>query len=60
MPKPGTDNESARCAPLSSLIDDASDCGCWRRNHHEFGYKRQFVEAADRGNAVDLRVARID
>ena len=60
MAKPGGDDQSARRAQLSCLIDDASDGSGRRGNHHKFGYKWQFTKAADRGDAIDIGIMRID
>ena len=59
MAEPGGDDESARRAPRARLLDETGDCGGRRGNHHEFRHKRQFADAADRGNAVDLGIMRI-
>ena len=59
MAKPGGDDESTCRAELSRLIDDICDRSCRRRDHHEFGDKRQSAQAADRGDTVDLGIMRI-
>jgi hypothetical protein len=50
---------SAPAAPLSRLIDDTHYRRCWRRNHHDFGHKLQFVETTDGADAVDLGIVGI-
>ena len=57
--EPGGDDERARRAPRARLLDQPGNGGRRRGNHHEFGRKRQFADAADGGNAVDLGIMRI-
>ena len=58
-PSPAVTMSAPAHAATPGLIDEASDRSRRRRNHHEFGHERQFGEAADRSNAVDLGIARI-
>ena len=51
---------AARSAASASDLDDACDCRGRRSNHHKFGYKWQFTKAADRGDAIDVGIMRID
>ncbi len=53
------DNERARRAPFSCLVDDVGDRGGRRRNCHKFGHKLQFVETTDGADAVDLGIVGI-
>src|SRR5712671_555837 len=60
MAKPGGDDQSARRAQLSCLIDDACDGSGRCSNHHKFGYEWQPTKAADRGDAINVGIMRID
>ena len=60
MAEPSADNHRTRRAATAGLIDQAGNRFRRRRNHHQFRHKRQFGQAADRGNAVDLGIAQID
>ena len=58
--EPGTDNDRARRAAASRLIDQACDGAGRRGEDNEFGRKSQFCDAADGRDTIDLVIARID
>ena len=60
MAEPGADDHRAGRAALARLIDQARNGAGRRGDHDEFRRKRQFGEAVDRRDAVDLAIARID
>ena len=60
MAEAGRDNERARAAAPSRLVDETRH-RAWRRgDHHEFGDERHVAETANGGNAVDVGITRID
>ena len=60
MAKACADNERARGAAPSRLVDETGHLACRRGDHHEFGDERHFAETANGGNAVDVGITRID
>jgi hypothetical protein len=60
MTKSGGDNQRARRTQFSRFIDNAGNGTGRRSENHELGYERQFSEAGDSRNAVDVPVTRID
>ena len=60
MAEAGADNQRARAAAPSRLVDETGHRACRRGDHHEFGDERHFAETANGGNAVDVGITRID
>ena len=58
--EPGRDDQRARRAASSGLIDNAGNRARRRRDDHKLRHERQLVEAVHRRDAADLGMTRID
>ncbi len=60
MAEPGADDDRTRRAALACFIDEPRDRSGRCGDDDQFGYKSQFLEAADGRDTIDLGIARID
>ena len=60
MTQTGTDDDGARRAAAARFVDQLGDSAGRGGENDEFRRKRQFGDATNRRNAVDLMIARID